>query len=210
MTISLDFFTTPTGIAVIAAGSSFIAGLLGTSISTWTTRSVHSERLAFDQQKFAADIQLAERKFVLEKELAERKATADIALAERKFALDAKQGDRKRRQELAEELLESFYKMRDVIQAVRVPISFQDEAASRPQTGYEPEEVARQKNTYYAPLARMDAHRGDIAAFLAKRYRAAAWFGAAVRRLSRIRGALCPAPTKNSGVRWKVTFGRAW
>jgi len=51
---------------------------------------MHTERLAFDHQKFAADSQLAERKFEIDKELAERKAAADIALAQRKFALESR------------------------------------------------------------------------------------------------------------------------
>ena len=137
-----------------------------------SSRKLAEDKLAFDQKQI-------ERKVSDDIELARRKADADIALAERKFQLDAKLADRKRRQDLAEELLESFYKIRDVVRAVRVPMSYQDEAASRPQTEYEPEHVARLRNTYYAPLARLDTHRADIAALLAKRYRSAAWFGAA-------------------------------
>jgi hypothetical protein len=44
--MDLSFFTTPTGIAVIAAVGSFIAGVVGAGISSWTIRRTHSQRLA--------------------------------------------------------------------------------------------------------------------------------------------------------------------
>ena len=176
-------WTSLIGPAVVAAVISSLVAVIGFWFNARTARAIHAEKLAFDRdqasQKLAFDERLADRKFEFDKDLAERKAAADIALANRKFTLDAKLADRKRRQDLAEEVLESFYKIRDVIRAVRVPMSFQDEAASRPHAEYEPPEVAQQRNTYYAPLARLDTRRADIAALLAKRYRAAAWFGAA-------------------------------
>jgi hypothetical protein len=167
-----DFFTTPTGIAIIAAIGSFLAGLTGVVITSRTMRVTNSQKLAVDKQ-------LAERKFEFDKELTTKRAEADIALAREKFQLDARLADRKRRQALAEEVLESFYKIRDAVRAVRAPISYQDEAATRKTFEPESEEVARRRNTYYVPLARLDANRADIAGLLAKRYRASAWFGAA-------------------------------
>lgn len=182
------------GPAVVAAGVSGVISVAGVIVSTRTARAIHSEKLAFDRdqaaQKFAFDERLAERKFEFDKELAERKfefdkllsahkLEADTALAEKKFRLDVRMADRKRRQDLAEEVLEAFYKIRDVVRAVRVPMSYQDEAAARKTTEMEPAGVAQQRNSYYAPLARLDANRAEIAALLAKRYRSAAWFGAA-------------------------------
>jgi hypothetical protein len=166
-----DFFTTPTGVALLATLGSFVAGLIGPLLTSWTMRTTHSQRIAADEK-------LAKNKFEFERELAQSKLNADIALAEKKFQLDARLADRKRRQDLAEEVLEGFYKIRDVIREVRVPMSFQEEAAARKSTEPESEAVAHQRNTYYAPLARLDANRSEIAALLAKRYRTAAWFGA--------------------------------
>jgi hypothetical protein len=147
-----NFFDTPTGIAVIAAAGSFIAGLTGGAITSVTMRATNSQRLSVDRE-------LAERKFEFDKELNTKKAEADIALAREKFQLDARLADRKRRQDLAEEVLESFYKVRDVIRAVRVAISYQDEAATRKTVEPESNEVAHRRNTYYVPLARLDENR---------------------------------------------------
>jgi hypothetical protein len=166
-----NFFSTPTGIAIIAALGSFIAGLTGNAITSLTMRATNAQRLSLDRE-------LAERKFEFDKDLASRKADADIALAREKFQLDAKLADRKRKQDLAEEVLESFYKVRDAIRAVRIVITYEDEAASRKTTEPESPEVARRRNTYFVPLARLDANRADIAVLLSKRYRASAWFGA--------------------------------
>lgn len=157
--MDLSFFTTPTGIAVIAAGSSFIAGLLGTSITTLTTRRTHKERLRADEQ------------------LAERRFKFDQDLAEKRFALDSALADRKRRQDLAEEVLSGFYQVRDIMQTVRSPISYSSEAEGRQKPEHEPEDVGRQRDAYYAILARLDARREPIANLMARRYRMAAWFG---------------------------------
>jgi hypothetical protein len=170
--MSWGFFTTPLGIALIAALGSFAAGLLGPTITAWTTRKTHSERLAAEEK-------LAERRFESDKELSRRKSDADIALAKEKFQLDARLADRKRRQDLAEEVLESFYKIRDVIRDIRVPLILLDEAASRKPIEPESEAVASRRNRYHVPLARLEKHRSEIAALLAKRYRTVAWFGPA-------------------------------
>jgi hypothetical protein len=165
------FFTTPAGTAIIATVGSFFAGLIGVAITTRTMRVTSSARLATDKE-------LADQKFESDRELSTKKADADIALAREKFQLDARLADRKRRQDLAEEVLESFYKVRDAIRAVRVLVTYEDEAASRKTTEPESPEVARRRNTYFVPLARLDANRADIAVLLAKRYRTSAWFGA--------------------------------
>jgi hypothetical protein len=168
--MSWDFFATPTGIALIAAFGSFAAGLFGPTITSRTMSKTHSQRLAAEEK-------LAERRFEFDKELSQHKSDADIALAEKKFQLDARLADRKRRQDLAEEVLESFYKIRDVVREIRVPLMHPDEATSRKPTEPESEAVTGQRNTFYVPLARLEKHRSEIAAVLAKRYRTAAWFG---------------------------------
>jgi hypothetical protein len=134
--MSWDFFTTPPGIALIAAVASFVAGLFGPAITSRTMSKTHSQRLAAEEK-------IAQRRFESDKELSQRKSDADIALAEKKFQLDARLADRKRRQDLAEEVLESFYKIRDVVREIRVPLIFPDEAASRKPTEPESEVVAR-------------------------------------------------------------------
>jgi hypothetical protein len=176
-------YTSLIGPAVVAAGVSGIISVIGLIVSTRTARAMHAEKLASDrdlaERKFAFDEKLAERKFEFDKQLSAHKLDADINLAEKKFRLDAALADRKRRQQLAEEVLSGFYQVRDAVHAIRAPMSFQDEANARPQVEYESAEVARLKNTYYAPLARLDARRAEIGDFLAKRYRTAALFGAA-------------------------------
>src|SRR5580704_7746276 len=101
--MDLSFFTTPTGIAIIAAGSSFVAGLLGPLISSSAVRATHKQRLAADEA------------------LAERKLEFDKELAERKFRYDRDLHDHKRRVELAEQALTAFYE--GVLQSHDAPAS---------------------------------------------------------------------------------------
>jgi hypothetical protein len=90
-------FTTPTGTAIIATVGSFLAGL-----------DRRCDYLANDARNELGEAGT-------DKELATKKAEADIALVREKFQLDASLADRKRRQSLAEEALESFYRVRVAI-----------------------------------------------------------------------------------------------
>jgi hypothetical protein len=155
-----SFFTTPTGIAVIAAGGSFVAGLVGASISAWTVRRSHKERLAADEK------------------LAERKFEFDNSLAERKFQLDARSADRKRRQDLAEEVLAGFQEVEAAVRSIRAPMSYSEEAKDRPRADGETEGAAKLRDVYYVSLARFDGNRAVISALLSRRCRMNAWFGA--------------------------------
>ncbi len=154
-----SFFTTPTGIACIAAGGSFVAGLVGASISSWTVRSTHKQRLAADEK------------------LAERKSEFDIALAERKFQLDAHSADRKRKQDLAETVLSGFYAVEAIMRSVRSPMSYVYESEGRPKEEHETEGTAKLRDTYFVILARYDKNRKEVADLLALRHRMVAWFG---------------------------------
>lgn len=154
-----SFFTTATGIAVISATASFVAGLLGAGISSWTIRSTHASRLAADQN------------------LAERKFQFDNTLAERKFLLDARSADRKRKQDLAEAVLTGFYQVEAIMRSVRSPMSYLYEAENRPKADPESEATAKLRDTYYVILARYDKNRKEISELLALRYRMTAWFG---------------------------------
>ena len=153
------FFTTPTGIAVISAGASFAAGILGSGLSAWTIRSTHSSRLTADQA------------------LAERRFQFDISLAERKFSLDARSADRKRKQELAETVLSGFYQVEAIMRSVRSPMSYAHEAENRPRIGVETEATARLRDNYFVILARYDKNHQAVSDLLALRYRMTAWFG---------------------------------
>ncbi|HWU62501.1 MAG TPA: hypothetical protein VN112_10800 [Ensifer sp.] len=154
-----SFFTTPTGIAVISAGASFLAGLIGAGISAWTARRLHSSRLTADEN------------------LAERKFEFDVSLAERKFLLDARSADRKRKQDLAETVLAGFHQAEAILRTVRSPMSYLSEAEGRPKEGPESESTAKLRDTYYVILSRYDKNRKEIADLLALRYRMVAWFG---------------------------------
>jgi hypothetical protein len=159
------------GPAVVAAGVSGFISVVGLIVSTRTARAIHTEKLAFDRElaerKFAADEKLAERKFEFDKLLSTHKLEADTALTQRKVQLDAAFADRKRRQDLAEQILSGFYQVRDATRAIRVPLVQQDESKDRPQAEHESTDVARLKDTYYAPLARFDARRAEIGDLLA-------------------------------------------
>jgi hypothetical protein len=102
---------------------------------------------------------------------------ADIALAEKKIALDASLADRKRRQDLAEEVLSSFYQMVDTIRAIRSPASYADEGKDRPKLPGERPDVAKTRDAYYAIVERFEARRKEIADLMSRRYRMTAWFG---------------------------------
>jgi hypothetical protein len=149
------------GPAVVAAIVSGVVAAIGFFVNRSTAITLHTQRLDVDR------------------ELAERKVNADIALAERKFQLDANLADRKRKQELAEEALSGFYRVNDLVRAIRAPMSFANEAKDRPKPNDESDSVARQRDTYYPIIARYEARRQEIADLLAKRYRIAASFGKA-------------------------------
>jgi len=178
------------GPAVVAAGVSGFISVVGLVVSTRTARAIHAEKLAFDRdqaaQKLAFDERLAERKFEFDKELAERK-----------FQYDHDLHDHKRRVELAEEVLSSFYQMVDIIKAIRSPFGYAGEGKSRPIVADETPEVAQQRDTYYSLVERFEARRKEMADLLSRRYHMIAVFGKEVgeafdflnNALSRLHGA---------------------
>jgi len=152
-------YTSLIGPAVVAAGVSGLISVAQIVVSARTARRMHTERLAFDHQKFAADSQLAERKFEIDKELAERKAAADIALAQRKFALDRAFATWKRRSELAEQALIRFNEVQKVFLWVRNRGSFGSEGESRTPEPGEDERVKQKRNTYFIPIERLNREK---------------------------------------------------
>jgi hypothetical protein len=183
--MDLGFFTTPTGIAVIAPIGSFIAGLVGAGISSWTIRATHRQRVAVDER-------LAERKFALDKDLAERKAAADMALAEKKLTLDRAFAAWKRQTELAEQVLADFYEAREIIQAARSPGGFEGEGKTRQREPWESESDSRLLDSYFRTFERLNNKSDFFSQLYSRRYRFLALFGPQTAKpyddLFRIRG----------------------
>lgn len=109
--------------------------------------------------------------------LVERKIKFDMELAERKFQYDRDLHDHKRRVELAEAVLADFLQMKTIIAQIREAGSFENENKDRLRDKYETEEQAKQKNTYFVPLARIVKNSGFISVFMSKRYRSNAVLG---------------------------------
>lgn len=83
----------------------------------------------------------------------------------------------RRKAELAEEVLADFYQVRDVFLWVRSPASYSSEADNRPRDDGEKEDLARELDSYFVPIARLNNDRTFLSAFRAKRYRFRAVFG---------------------------------
>ena len=145
----MAFFTTPTGIAVIAAGGSFIAGLVGVSISAWTTRKTHADRLAADEH-----------------------------LADKKFAYERQQAVFKRRFEIAEQMLIDAYRLRSLMAYVRSGISFDGKGESRAADHSESDAIKRSRNVYFVPIERLNKESEFLSAMFARSTTCQAHFGA--------------------------------
>lgn len=83
----------------------------------------------------------------------------------------------RRRMELAEEVLAEFYEAKDVLTWVRSPWSFPSEAADRAGRDQEPEEERKLRDTYFAPISRIERKAEFFARLYARRYRVIATFG---------------------------------
>jgi hypothetical protein len=166
-----SFFTTPTGIAVIAGGSSFAAGLLGAFISSATMRATHRQRIAADES-------LAERKFDFDRQLASRKAEVDAALTEKKLALDRAFAAWKRQTDLAEQVLADFYEAREIIEAARSPGGFEGEGKTREREQWEGERDSSLLDSYFRTFERLNNRSEFFSQLRARRYRFLALFGA--------------------------------
>jgi hypothetical protein len=147
------------GPAVVAAVVSGIISVIGLVVSTTTARALHTDKLKFDER-------LAERKFEFDKELAERR-----------FKYDRGLHDHKRRVELAEQVLTTFYRVRDVLVSARSPISFGNESEERPRGGDESESLMRLRNSYYVPISRLNKEAEVFAKLSGIRSRFKAYFG---------------------------------
>jgi hypothetical protein len=146
--------------AVIAAS---ISGVVSTAImlfSTHVSRKFHMEKLHAEREQL------------------ERKTTADINLAERKFTLDRALSDWTRKTELAEAVLADFYKARDLLTAARSPGSVKGEGTSRLRYEDESAESTNYLDAIHAPLERISKNSSFFSELHARRYRFMALFGA--------------------------------
>lgn len=150
------------GPAVVAAAVSGIVSAVGFLVNRATTLATHREKLQADR------------------DLAERKLAFDQGLAERKFIYDRDLNDHKRRVELAETVLADFYQMSDVLQAIRNPGSFSNEAEGRVAQPGETEGQAQNRNTYYVPIARIRTNSDFISGMMSRRYRSRAILSAEI------------------------------
>ena len=146
------------GPAVVAAIVSGIVSFIGSLIGIRSTSKLHRERLES------------------EKDLAERKFEFNKTLARQRDDLDRQNFVFKRRIEFAEDLLASFYKLRDVVRAVRSPMSDSEEGAGRERRQMEIESESRSRDTFYVPLARIQKNSDFLSEFFSKQYRAHASF----------------------------------
>jgi hypothetical protein len=149
----MDWTTTFFGPAVVAAVVSGFITVVGFFVTTRSAMKMHGEKLDLDRE-------LAERKFEFDKDMAERK-----------FRYDRELHDHKRRVELAEDVLASFYKARDIILAARSPGGFDTEGHTRPKLEAETDEEKRELNAIYRVLERLNSNSQFFADLDARRYR---------------------------------------
>jgi hypothetical protein len=146
------------GPAVVAAIVSGAVSIFGSIFSNRSLRKINGEKIASEERS-------AERKFEFEKELSERK-----------FFYERSLHDYRRRVEFAEELLTSFYKLKDTIRAIRSPMSYESEAKDRIRDASEGRDLARSRDSYYVANARIQKNSEFLSDIISKKYRAQAVF----------------------------------
>jgi chorismate mutase len=146
-------------LSIVTALAGFIGGFIGSSITAWTTRSVHRERLAAEQK-------LAERKYEFDKDLAEKRLAYDKALVVWR-----------RRHEIAEQILTATYEARDIINWVRTRVIMAGEGESRAATEPEEEKLRKKRNAYFVPIERLNRETKTLSRLHALQYAAGAHFG---------------------------------
>src|SRR5260370_21514328 len=97
-----------------------------------------------------------------------------MALDEHKLKPEQALHDYSRTVEFGEDLLSSFYKLKDVVRSVRGPFSFGNEGESRKRREREIEAEARSRDGFYVPIVRIQKETGFISDLLSKKYRAQA------------------------------------
>lgn len=118
-----------------------------------------------------------ELKLTADRALAERKCAADIGLAEKRFELDRLLADWMRRTEIAEQVLADFYKAKDIVEWARQPMVFTGEGQSRPGRDQDIEARRGAKDALYAPVERLIREREFFSQMHARRFKFMALFG---------------------------------
>lgn len=166
---------------ILAGLSGFAGALVGTVVSSWTTRTIHRDRVAADQvlaeRKIAADISLAERRFEFDKALAQHKVDLDVALAERKFSLDQALTVWRRRFDIAEQVLAATYEVRDALSWARGRVRSSNEGRTRIATEIESPEVKEYRDSAFVPIERLQATSKAFATLQTLQDSVAAHFG---------------------------------
>lgn len=108
----------------------------------------------------------------LDQKLSGEKANAEIELAQRRFRLEIKLADWKRKTELADIVLASFYNLQFIIDEVRAP--FVGVAEMTPMEGVD-DSVATKSD--YAPVRRLGQYKSFFSEFHARRNTFAVLFG---------------------------------
>lgn len=158
-----DDFWTPQ----MVSGLTGLGGVLVGTLITW---------LGLDK-RIAADERLAQRRFDFDKDIAQRKFLFDKELSQLKFDLDRSQLVHKRRFELAESLLADAFRFRDLMRYVRNGFLFGNEGETRNGSAGETEGLKRLRNSYFAPIERLQKESEFINGFFAKQHAAHAHFG---------------------------------
>lgn len=175
------FFATPTGIAIIAASSSFVAGVLGAVISSLTIRKTNKEKIAADdtqaEMRFKSEAELTERKIDAEIKSVDRKIDAEIKLTSKKFELDRAMTEWRRRVDLGEEVLADFYKAAEIFDGARSLFIRPGEGANRPRMEGETEEDALMLTAVFVPFERLAKKADFLSNMQSKKYKCAAVFG---------------------------------
>lgn len=83
----------------------------------------------------------------------------------------------RRKAELAEEVLASFYEAKEVIEWVRFPGGYAGEGETRTPTTAETEEQAQARNFHYVPVERLNKNNELFSKIQAQKYRFMAYFG---------------------------------
>jgi len=83
----------------------------------------------------------------------------------------------KRKSELAEEVLSSFYEIRDVFNWVRFPASYSSEGETRPTSEDETQNQAQARRNWYVPVERLTSHTELFSRTQSLKYRFIAYFG---------------------------------
>ncbi len=139
---------------VVAAAVTGVVGVLAAVISACTALAINKDKLRLDR------------------ELAKERAAADLHLAERRVALEKELALAKRRAEVAENVLATFYRMKRAFEAIRSPMIWANEMQLEDGVA---EDIIR--NDGYGVIRRMRDYTGLFSDLEATRFTFGALFG---------------------------------